>query len=111
MNYNNKRFRALTNTPNGETSSDTIFEYFQDGNVLTGNYSGGEILHGHLIGIVDAQGNIDMRYHHVSKDLTLKTGVCRSKPEILEDGRIQLHEEWQWTSGDGSSGKSTIEEI
>lgn len=39
------------------------------------------------------------------------TGICRSTPEILEDGRIRLHEEWIWTSGDQSSGKSIIEEI
>ena len=31
--------------------------------------------------------------------------------ELLPDGRIRLHEKWQWTSGDLSSGESVIEEI
>lgn len=32
-------------------------------------------------------------------------------PEILPDGRIRLHERWQWTNGDGSSGTSIVEEL
>jgi len=41
----------------------------------------------------------------------LMTGVCRSVPEILSNGKIRLHEEWKWTSGDGSQGRSIIEEV
>ena len=41
----------------------------------------------------------------------LMTGVCQSRPEILEDGRIRLHKTWQWTSGDGSKGSSIVEEV
>jgi hypothetical protein len=39
------------------------------------------------------------------------TGRCHSIPEQLSDGRIRLHEQWQWTSGDLSSGESIVEEI
>jgi hypothetical protein len=39
------------------------------------------------------------------------TGVCHSKPEILKNGKIRLHETWQWTSGDQSKGKSILEEV
>ncbi|WP_313187142.1 hypothetical protein [Sphingobacterium siyangense] len=52
-----------------------------------------------------------MRYHHINTAGEIMTGLCRSTPEILKDGRIRLHEEWKWTSGDQSSGKSIIEEI
>ena len=52
-----------------------------------------------------------MRYHHVNAAGELMTGVCRSTPELLPDGRVRLHERWQWTSGDGSSGESVIEEV
>lgn len=111
MNYNNRIFRVVNNSENGDTSSETTFHYQQEGNILTSSYSGGNIVSGHLLGIVDVNGNIDMRYHHVNKDGEIMTGLCRSTPEILQDGRIRLHEEWKWTNGDQSSGKSTIEEI
>ena len=111
MNYNDKKFRPNSNTENGETSSETIFHYKQIENVLTSKYSGGKIKYGHLIGLVDKNGNIEMRYHQVNNKDELMTGICKSKPEILENGKIRLHESWEWTSGDKSKGQSIIEEI
>ena len=53
MNYNNKRFKPVSNSDNGETSEDTLFEYKQKNNILTSTYCGGQIKEGHLIGLVD----------------------------------------------------------
>ena len=63
MNYNNKRFKPVSNSKNSETSEETIFEYKQNDNILTSTYNGGKILKGHLIGIVSKDGKIEMRYH------------------------------------------------
>lgn len=111
MNYHGKKFRAITNSSNGEITEDTIFEYFQSGRILTCEYSGRNIMKGHLLGYVDDFGNIDMRYHQIDPAGKIKTGVCFSKPEIMEDGKIRLHEDWKWTCGDHSSGQSVLEEI
>ncbi len=111
MNYNGRTFRPVSNTENGETSGETLFRYKQVGNILTSEYAGGRIKQGHLIGLVDDAGNIDMRYHQVNDKNELMTGVCRSVPEILANGKIRLHEEWKWTSGDSSQGRSIIEEV
>ena len=111
INYHNRKFRPIQNTDNGETSSETIFHYQQEGNILTSKYSGGKIRKGQLIGIVDEAGNIDMRYHQVNDKGELMTGTCQSRPEVLSNGKIRLHETWRWTSGDGSVGESIIEEI
>jgi len=53
INYNDKIFRPISNTENGETSNETKFHYKQVGNILSSEYSGGKILTGHLIGLVD----------------------------------------------------------
>ena len=111
INYHNKRFRPVQNTENGETSAETIFHYKQKGNILTSEYSGGKIIKGHLIGLVDEAGTIDMRYHQVNDKGELMTGTCQSRPEVLPNGKIRLHETWRWTSGDASEGSSIIEEI
>jgi len=111
MNYHNKTFRAIGNSENGEVSSETIFYYKQQGEILTARYSGGEIVEGHLIGKVDVDGRIDMRYHHINQKGDLMTGKCHSIPEVMKNGKIRLHEEWEWTSGDLSKGTSFIEEI
>lgn len=111
INYNNRRFVSVENTPNGEVSGDTIFDYHQEGRIVWATYQGGSILKGQLIATVDDQGILDMRYHHINQQNKIMTGRCQSTPEILPDGRLRLHEVWQWTSGDLSNGTSMIEEI
>lgn len=111
MNYNNKKFSPVENSENGETTAETIFKYKQNGNILMSEYKGGDIVSGHLIGLVDDNGNIEMRYHQVNRKGELMTGICFSKPEIMANGKIRLYEEWRWTSGNMSSGKSILEEL
>ena len=111
INYNGKSFRPISKTDNAETSNLTVFHYKQVGNILTSEYSGGKIKYGHLIGLVDSNGNIEIRYHQVNTKGKLTTGICFSKPELTEKGKIRLYETWEWTSGDKSSGKSILEEI
>lgn len=111
MDYNNKKFRPVHCSENAATTEATIFEYKQKGNILTAEYQGGPIAKGHLIGLVDPEGNIEMRYHQIHKNGELMTGTCFSKPELSVTGKIRLFEKWKWTSGDKSSGESVLEEI
>jgi hypothetical protein len=111
INYNNKVFRPLQTTDNGETSAETLFYYKQEGNIISADYKGGKLVFGHLIGLVNEEGCIDMCYHQIKNNNEMMTGKCFSKPEICANGKIRLHETWHWTSGDFSAGKSIIEEI
>jgi len=111
FNYHNKKFRPVSNSENGETSTSTIFHYQQQANILTATYQGGAIVLGQLIGLVDSKGHIDMRYQQVNQEGVLMTGYCQSTPEIMPNGKIRLHEKWQWTSGDQSTGTSILEEL
>ena len=111
ISYDGRKFRSIQNSATGEVGRETVFHYHQSGNIVTAEYSGGDIVSGHLIALCDGNGGLDMRYHHINKRGELMTGVCRSTPEILADGRIRLDERWQWTSGDMSSGESILEEI
>lgn len=111
IDYHDRRFVPVSNSANGEVSPEVIFHYKQTGRIVTCSYAGGRIVRGQLIALVDAEGRLDMRYHQVNDRGELMTGVCRSTPEVLPDGRILLHEAWRWTSGDGSSGSSVLEEV
>ena len=111
INYNGRKFVSVENTANGEVSSNTLFEYKQDGNILTASYSGGDIVKGTLIGIVQDNGNLEFRYNHVNIRNEIRGGQCYSIPETLPDGRIRLHENWKWTDSDQSGGESIIEEV
>jgi hypothetical protein len=112
IDYNDRRFVPVSNSANGEVSPEVVFHYKQTGRIVTCSYSGGRIVSGHLIALVDDKGRLDMRYHQVNDRAELMTGVCRSTPEVHSScRRMRLHEEWRWTSGDGSSGNSVLEEV
>lgn len=109
--YGGRLFRPLKTEGASETSGDTIFKYEQNGDHVTATYSGGNIAFGHLIARVQLDGSLDMRYHHRNKSNELMTGICTSVPEILPNGKLRLHETWQWTCRDHSHGTSILEEF
>ncbi|MTI29793.1 n-acetylglutamate synthase [Xanthovirga aplysinae] len=113
MNYNldGKIFKPVNSTENGEVDSQTLFYYQQTGNLVTAKYKGGSIIEGHLIAKVLDNGQLDMRYHHLNTAGEFMLGKCLSTPELLDNGKLKFKEEWQWLSGDKSSGISEIVEI
>ena len=111
INYDNKKFKAVSNSDNGEVEEGMIFNYQQDGNILSCSYAGASIRKGQLLGKVLEDGSLDFRYQQMSTSGDLMTGMCKSVPEILENGKIRLYETWEWTSGDCSNGTSILEEV
>jgi hypothetical protein len=110
-NYEGRVFRSLSNSPNGEVGNETRFHYRQREDIVWATYGGGSVLVGTLIAKLKADGSLDMRYQHLNSAREFMSGECHSVPEILSDGRYRLHEDWQWTCGDHSKGRSVIEEI
>lgn len=111
IDYDGRCFRSVENTANGEVSGATTFEYHQHGDIVWATYEGGGVAFGTLVAAADDAGVLDMRYSHVNDAGDLRTGVCRSTPEVLADGRLRLHERWRWTCGDDSEGTSILEEV
>lgn len=111
INYNGKKFKILSNSVSSLITSEVVFNYFQSENIVSAEYSGREIKKGQLIGLVDSEGCIDMRYQQISSAGELLTGICKSKPVIMPNGKIKIFEEWSWTSGDKTTGKSVLIEL
>lgn len=47
----------------------------------------------------------------MNRDMQTKTGKYHSVPTVLNNGEIELSEEWEWTSGDFSKGVSLLAEV
>lgn len=103
-------FHSALNTPNGDCDAGTRFHYRQQGARVWATYAGGRVRFGSLVAVGDPQGRLDMRYQHVDPAGQFRTGRCQATPEVLADGRVRLHEEWQWTNGDLTRGRSIVEE-
>lgn len=111
IHFGGRLFRPVSRSSNSQTTPETIFKYDQRGDLITAVYSGGEISFGQLIAVMRKSGLLDFRYHHMSADGNLRTGKGISTIETLASNKLRLHETWQWTSGDKSSGTSILEEI
>lgn len=111
IDLNNKIFRSVSNTDNGEVNSDTLFLYHQEEGRVWAEYSGGNIVKGHLLGKILSSGRLEFLYHHINLDGDLMVGKCLSTPELLSDGRIRMKEEWKWLCGDKSTGESEVVEV
>jgi hypothetical protein len=111
IDYEGRVFRSTSNSSNGEVSPATHFHYHQQERVVWAAYGGGDIALGTLIAKVNEDDSLDMRYQHLNVRGEFMAGECHSRPEVLPDGRIRLHEKWQWTTGDRSRGESVIDEV
>lgn len=110
INLNSRVFTSMTNTANGEVSGDTVFHYYQQGDVIWATYSGGMITRGFLIGKFIDSRRLSFSYQHINEDCEIRIGKCESLIQILPDGRLRLNEKWQWLDSDQSCGESVVEE-
>ena len=99
------------NSENGEVDGQTVFSYHQNGNLLWAEYSGGDVIKGTLIGTVKQNGCLEFTYQHVNTGMQTRVGMCQSRPKFLENGKLELTEEWQWMNGDCSKGTSVLAEV
>ena len=111
INYDGRKFVPKMNSENGEVNEQTAFSYHQNGSLLWAEYSGGDILKGFLIGSVSDNGELDFVYYHMNRKMQIKTGKCHSVSTVKENGKIELLEQWEWTSGDFSEGESLLVEV
>lgn len=109
INLNGKKFKALHNSENGEVGAETVFHYRQKDDVIWATYEGGTIKFGTLSGqTIDNQ--LIFNYQHQNMEGEFLTGKCETVIKII-DNQIQLHEIWQWTCRDFSSGTSILVEF
>lgn len=111
FNLHFKQFKSLENSNNGEVGDETLFDYFQDGDEIWAEYSGGEIKKGTLEGIKTAKNGFEIKYQHINQDGEEKAGICKTQVSFSKEGKVILDEIWQWTTGDQSKGTSTLIEV
>lgn len=105
-----RRFRDVTPDHQGDVGDETYFEYREDPDgVVHANYEGGSVRLGYLVG-TRVGDQLEFRYTHVTSERQTASGRCRSRIEVLDDGRLRMHETWEWTSQRGD-GTSVIEEV
>ncbi|KXK62428.1 hypothetical protein AWW66_08260 [Micromonospora rosaria] len=107
INYDGRRFRKVGAGPDEAATA----LYRQDGDLVWGQFSGGDVRQGSLTGRADPVGRIDFTYTMVLRDGKVIAGRCRSTPQVLPNGRIRLDEDWERFGTEADQGTSAIEEV
>ncbi|HEX8347097.1 MAG TPA: cupin domain-containing protein [Actinoplanes sp.] len=108
IDYDGRIFRSAATETADTGGAGPIGHYHQRGDEVWAEFSGGRVVRGGLAGRCDADGVLTLAYHQLLDDGEVVAGLCTSRPELLADGRVRLHE--QWRRFDGSAGVSVIEE-
>jgi hypothetical protein len=107
IDYDGRRFSPVTDKP-GPTP---VAHYHQTGDLVWGEFAGGDVRRGSLTGISDQHGELRFAYCMVQVSGKVVLGLCRSVPEVLDDGRIRFTEYWERFGPEASSGISILEEL
>ena len=99
---------SSTAVEGGDVGPETEFRFRQSGDMIWGRYSGGGIRLGFLVGTSDGT-TLRFRYTQLTALGETATGSSTDVIEVLDDGRVRLHESWAWDSRSGS-GTSVLEE-
>ncbi|MFJ3230265.1 hypothetical protein [Streptomyces sp. NPDC086787] len=93
----------------GQVGTRTRFTYHEKDGVVWAEYTGGDIVRGHLVGTREGD-RLDFRYTQLKQDGSTSGGHCVSTVVELPDGRVRLEETWRWESQEGS-GTSIVEQL
>lgn len=103
------RMHVVSTAEGGEVNTETLFEFNQDGSVVSARYAGGKVRLGYLVGTMSAKG-LQFRYAQVDNSGRLDGGYSTCEIGRTAEGKVQLVEHFKWDSREGS-GTNIYEEI
>ena len=109
LSLNGLRMCVVSTAECGEVNRETLFEFIQEGSVVSARYAGGKVRLGYLVGAMSAEG-LRFRYVQVDDSGRLDSGYSTCEIRRMATGKMQLIEHFTWNSQEGS-GINIFEEI
>ncbi len=97
INLNNVRMNVVETAATGVVNEKTIFTFSQVGNIVTGTYSGGEIINGFLVGMKKDK-EFTFSYCQLQNNGKIDNGHSNCILMMGEDGKLRLIERFKWAS-------------
>jgi len=109
LNLDGKRMNAIQTAANGAVNVDTVFEFHQSEDRVWAEYSGGQIAHGYLVGVI-SDDRLEFRYCQMQLNSVLDGGRSMCELRLAENALIQIVEYFEWESRSGG-GVNIFQEI
>lgn len=110
LNLHNKKFVTINNHE-GLSSDETIFHYYEENDIITGQYKGGAILEGFVVGKRTGDHKIELLFQCITDEGELRTGESKGIISLHQDNKLGLKFDWKWLNGDLTGGKSEYIEL
>jgi hypothetical protein len=81
-------------------------KFTSDDGIVVGTYAGGAIAVGHVLAKRIGAEELEMLYHGATTDGAHNAGRARARFISGSDGRIHMHIDWEWLTGDMTKGRS-----
>lgn len=105
FNFNSKTFTLVENSEEGSATSKTIFEYKQQGNLVTADYHGGGITYGKIVAKLE-NDILHMLYQCLTDEGELKAGKATALISLNKKNKIKLKLNWKWLGDTTQNGVS-----
>jgi hypothetical protein len=106
MNLAGTTFRVISNSKHGSVNTETEMRFTSDDGIVIGRYSGGTVMAGHVLGKRLGESEMEMLYHSMNTSGEIQAGKAHGRFALDEAGRMRMLLDWQWLTGDESSGQS-----
>jgi hypothetical protein len=110
INLDKVKMTVIQTAANGVVNKDTIFNFTQNDDILYGEYIGGKIKKGFLVGQF-TNNILSFSYCQLQTDGTLDNGLSSCEISMDTTGKIRLIEHFEWKSRPGEHGVNIFQEI
>jgi GNAT superfamily N-acetyltransferase len=108
--FHKKQFSVITNDGiDVEVNTNTVFNFFQNGELIYAEYKGGKVKYGEIFGLIE-NDTAHFYYSQVNVEGGKNKGSSRGEIKILENNKLQLIDRWEWKNKNGQ-GLCIMEEV
>jgi hypothetical protein len=106
----NRRF-VMAKSGEGLPQTGVVFVFHQTGVVISGDFRGGDVRAGQLLGRFVASDHIELHFHFLSSGLTLHSGMGSGLVSGDPGKQLTLFLNWRFVSGGTGTGAASYKEV
>jgi hypothetical protein len=106
----NRRF-VMAKSGEGLPQTGVVFVFHQTGVVISGDFRGGDVRAGQLLGRFVASDHIELHFHFLSSALTLHSGTGSGLVSGDPGKQLTLFLNWRFVSGGTGTGAASYKEV
>lgn len=104
------RFKSTKSDEEAVIDQKTIFNFFQKGNILWAEYSGGNISKGYLHGKIIKDHHMDFLFNHINSNHEYMNGRCTFQVSVIRS-KTHIQTIWSFLSKENRKIKVELIEI